>query len=80
MSSQDYTLKRFPWRNKTTPWADLVNHEYKGSGTETDPYVVVWLPDDAENPLTFKPRYKWNITILGELQRPPRAFSVRRAG
>jgi hypothetical protein len=32
---------------------DILNHEYAGSGTEDDPYRVIWIPDDPRNPLHF---------------------------
>jgi hypothetical protein len=60
----DYTLKTRPWMRKTTPWKQLLDHEYKGSGTEADPYVVTWLPKDVENPINYGFWYKWSVTIL----------------
>ncbi|GAA5834016.1 hypothetical protein JCM11251_003593 [Rhodosporidiobolus azoricus] len=35
---------------------------YEGEGTEEKPYVVKWLPEDAENPQTWKQSTKWVIT------------------
>jgi len=77
--STDRTLKPRPWLVKTTPWSALVNHQYKGSGTNEDPYVVTWLPKgpdetvvDYENPMTYGFWYKWTITILGEFHFPVR--------
>lgn len=63
----DYTRKVRPWRRRVTPWSDIVNGQYKGSGTEDDPYVVQWLPDDNENPLNYSAGFKWAMTFLGEL-------------
>lgn len=71
-ADQDHTIKPKPWLRKTTPWARIVGHNYKGGGTESDPYVVTWLPDgpdgfvDVENPLKYGFWYKWGVTILGE--------------
>lgn len=62
----DRTLKRRPWRLHPTDWRRVVSHEYKGSGTNEDPFVVVWLPEDSENPYRWAPLYKWTLTILGE--------------
>jgi hypothetical protein len=69
-STQDFTLKERPWRLHATPWSDVINEPYKGSGTETDPYVVDWLQGvkdghvrDPENPMTWEPTYKWTITM-----------------
>lgn len=62
----DHTLPTRPWRRRTTAWSQIVNHEYKGSGTEADPYVVTWLDGDVENPMTgFSMNYKWGMTMLG---------------
>lgn len=32
---------------------DIVHHKYTGSGSESDPYVVSWIPDDPRNPMNF---------------------------
>lgn len=61
----DLTLKRYPWRSRVTPWSRIINHEYKGSGTEEDPYVVLWLENDEEDPLNFSAKKKWLLTLLG---------------
>lgn len=42
---------------------DILNHDYEGSGTEDDPYMVTWISDDPRNPLNFKLKRK--IVILG---------------
>lgn len=43
---------------------DIVNAHYVGSGTEDDPYVVVWLDDDPVNPMNYSTVKKWLITML----------------
>lgn len=55
---------RRPWRKKATPWAAILGHEYAGSGTAEDPYVVTWLEGDAENPHHYTFGYKWAITMM----------------
>lgn len=72
--TQDYTLPKRPWQQDVTPWSRIIAHNYPGSGTDEDPYVVNWLPDadgfkDRENPLLFKYWYKWFVTIMGESRR-----------
>lgn len=62
----DLTLKRRPWRRHPTDWRTIVSHPYKGAGTPEDPFVVMWLPQDSENPYRWNPVYKWTLTILGE--------------
>ncbi|TXT05879.1 uncharacterized protein COLE_07199 [Cutaneotrichosporon oleaginosum] len=56
---ESYTLPRRPWRRYVTSFEDILDHHYKGAGTESDPYVVDWLRDDAEDPQNFPASYKW---------------------
>jgi multidrug resistance protein len=39
-------------------------HKYPGLGTESDPYIVEFLPDDPRNPVNFTPAKKWAITVV----------------
>lgn len=32
---------------------EILNQEYAGSGTEDDPHIVSWLPEDPRNPMQF---------------------------
>ncbi|THC97085.1 hypothetical protein EYZ11_003463 [Aspergillus tanneri] len=43
---------------------EIANHPYDGSGTEEDPYVVVWIPNDPRNPMNFSSARKWSYTVL----------------
>ncbi|ORY25525.1 major facilitator superfamily domain-containing protein [Naematelia encephala] len=66
VDTEDYTLPRRPWRRHITPWTRIISHPYQGNGTESDPYVVDWLPaaeGDPENPMTWEYGYKWLVTI-----------------
>ena len=38
--------------------------DYEGSGTEEDPYVVIWIHDDPRNPMLYSSTRKWTITML----------------
>ena len=58
-----YTLKKTPYRLYTTSFRDILAHDYQGSGTKEDPYLVEWLPNDAENPQTWASVYKWFLTV-----------------
>ncbi|GAO13646.1 uncharacterized protein UV8b_01730 [Ustilaginoidea virens] len=40
------------------------DHAYPGAGTEADPYIVYWLPDDPRNPMRFGVFRKWLITVV----------------
>ncbi|KAJ2904592.1 putative fluconazole resistance protein 1 protein [Zalerion maritima] len=42
----------------------VINHKYRGSGTEDDPYLVEFLPGDPHNPITFKRWKKWVFVLL----------------
>ncbi|KAI1411114.1 MFS general substrate transporter [Hypoxylon sp. FL1857] len=41
---------------------EVANFPYEGSGTEADPYVVKWIPDDPRNPMNFSAFRRWLIT------------------
>ena len=43
---------------------EVVHWPYKGSGTERDPYVVVYIDNDRRNPMLFPQWKKWMITLL----------------
>ncbi|KAL4801071.1 major facilitator superfamily domain-containing protein [Aspergillus venezuelensis] len=42
----------------------MIDHEYPGSGTVEDPYVISWIPDDPRNPQLFSNTLKWILTCL----------------
>ncbi|KAK2763178.1 MFS siderochrome iron transporter 1 [Arachnomyces sp. PD_36] len=39
-------------------------HKYNGSGTDDDPYIVEFLPNDPRNPVNFSKTKKWAITVI----------------
>ncbi|KAJ9502864.1 MFS siderochrome iron transporter 1 [Exophiala xenobiotica] len=41
----------------------VANYPYNGSGTEEDPYVVEFIPNDPRNPMEFSQVKKWFITL-----------------
>lgn len=41
----------------------VLNHHYKGSGTEEDPYLVEFIPNDPRNPMEFSQVKKWFIVM-----------------
>ena len=43
---------------------EVINWPYKGSGTEADPYVLVYIENDRRNPMLFPLWKKWMITLL----------------
>ncbi|KAI0598589.1 major facilitator superfamily transporter [Biscogniauxia sp. FL1348] len=42
----------------------VLEWQYRGRGTEEDPYVVDFLPDDPKDPMAFPGWKKWFITVL----------------
>lgn len=42
----------------------VLNHHYKGSGTEEDPYLAEFIPHDPRNPMGFPMWKKWTITLM----------------
>ncbi|KAL4783829.1 MFS general substrate transporter [Aspergillus varians] len=43
---------------------EIIDYPFPGAGTEEDPYVVTWIPDDPRDPMRFSPLTKWSITML----------------
>jgi multidrug resistance protein len=43
---------------------EVENHKYEGAGTEEDPYVVSFIPNDPRNPMLYSTFKKWAITAL----------------
>ncbi|PWY81565.1 MFS general substrate transporter [Aspergillus sclerotioniger CBS 115572] len=43
---------------------EIIDYPYAGSGTESDPFVVEWIPNDPRNPMLFKQKMKWVYTII----------------
>ncbi|KAL9938289.1 hypothetical protein V8E36_002912 [Tilletia maclaganii] len=62
-----FTLRRFPWRRHVEPFDRILAHKYDGSGTTQDPYIVSWLPNDAEDPMNKSDLFKWYITLMVSL-------------
>lgn len=43
---------------------EIVDYPYPGSGTEEDPYVMTWIPEDPRNPMLFSKTTKWTFTMI----------------
>lgn len=54
--------------------ADVEKWQYDGSGTEDDPYVVVWIDNDPRNPMLYGEVKKWSLTMLVALATLAVAF------
>ena len=42
----------------------VLEYEFDGSGTEDDPYLVHWIPDDPANPMEFNTAKKWTNAMI----------------
>ncbi|KIW92621.1 uncharacterized protein Z519_06468 [Cladophialophora bantiana CBS 173.52] len=42
---------------------EVLNHRYKGSGTDEDPHIVEFIPSDPRNPMNFPDWKKWALTL-----------------
>lgn len=42
---------------------EVANYPYPGSGTEDDPYVISWIPNDPRDPMRFSTARKWFATM-----------------
>ncbi|KAJ5087108.1 hypothetical protein NUU61_008415 [Penicillium alfredii] len=59
------------WRLVAQPGAitqEVADYPCAGSGTEEDPYVVQWMPNDFRNPLQLGTAMKWFITLIAALE------------
>ncbi|KLJ10410.1 hypothetical protein EMPG_14224 [Blastomyces silverae] len=56
------------WRQVIDPGAvtdEVIKYPYPGSGTDDDPFVIQWIPNnDPRNPMQFSNLKKWSITLL----------------
>lgn len=47
--------------------SEVLNYQYAGSGTEEDPFLVQWIPNDPRNPMGWSRPKKWFITMMVSL-------------
>lgn len=55
------------WRlvaSQTLITDEVLNHPYKGSGTDDDPFIVEFIPFDPRNPMEFSQWKKWFLTLI----------------
>lgn len=73
LEKQEHTQQRHHAKEKVPHWRlvwsqtlvtdAVLNHQYKGSGTEDDPYLVEFIPNDPRNPMEFSQVKKWFIIM-----------------
>ena len=60
--------QRIPyWRvvfDQSAVTSEIIEYPYPGKGTEDEPYIVDWIPDDPRNPMLFSDTTKWGYTIV----------------
>lgn len=54
---------------------DIKNWDYKGSGTDDDPYLVEWIDQDPRNPMNYTTIQKWGLVQLVALATLAVAFT-----
>ncbi|KAK7429177.1 hypothetical protein QQZ08_004392 [Neonectria magnoliae] len=42
----------------------VLHHQYRGKGTDEDPFIVAWIPDDPGNPHNWPKWLRWMITMV----------------
>jgi multidrug resistance protein len=50
-------------RDPTLVTDRVLNYHYRGSGTDNDPYLVEFIPQDPRNPMHFPQWKKWLMTV-----------------
>ncbi|KAB8218056.1 major facilitator superfamily domain-containing protein [Aspergillus novoparasiticus] len=43
---------------------EVLNHDYKGAGSEESPYEVTWLENDSSNPMRLFAVFRWYLMFL----------------
>ena len=54
---------------------DVVAHQYEGTGTENDPFIVTWIPNDPGNPMQFTTAKKWFVSAIAAVSMLATAFN-----
>ncbi|KAI1419991.1 MFS general substrate transporter [Xylaria sp. FL1777] len=79
VQSNEQRMEKIPhWHliiNQAVLSKSILDHKYRGTGTEEDPYVVEWLPRDPRNPFGFSMGKKVFITIVMALSSLSVSFS-----
>ncbi|KAB8275177.1 major facilitator superfamily domain-containing protein [Aspergillus minisclerotigenes] len=43
---------------------EVLNHNYKGAGSDESPYEVTWLENDSRNPMLLSAVFRWYLMFL----------------
>lgn len=44
--------------------SEIIEYPYVGKGTQDEPYIVEWIPDDPRNPMLLSSSVKWGYTVV----------------
>lgn len=53
----------------------VVSHIYEGAGTDDQPYIVTWIPNDPGNPMDFATSRKWLVSTVAAVSMLATAFN-----
>ena len=53
----------------------VVTHQYKGTGSKDDPYIVSWIPSDPGNPMAFSKFKKWFFSSIAAVSMLATVFN-----
>ncbi|KIW13421.1 hypothetical protein PV08_08609 [Exophiala spinifera] len=54
---------------------EVLKHPYPGSGTEEDPYIVSYIPNDVGNPYNWTSSRRWTISWIAATEMLASAFA-----
>ncbi|KAK2053401.1 major facilitator superfamily transporter [Colletotrichum caudatum] len=67
-ASETTVRTRIPyWRkviDQTGITPEVANRRYSGSGTESDPLLVQWIPNDPRNPMNLSKITRWSVILM----------------
>ena len=49
------------WQGVVTP--EILDHDYKGSGTDDEPYLVTFFDNDPRDPMGFPDWLRWMLCV-----------------
>ena len=54
---------------------DVLRHPYAGSGTQEDPFIVSYIPNDPGNPFNWSNGTRWTISAIVAVEVLATAFA-----
>ena len=72
--SKPYTIPRLVL-DQARVSDEVLNHRFDGSGTEDDPYIVTFIPNDQGNPFNWSKSRRWTICMIVAMETLCTAFA-----